>query len=224
MQPIALEARSADSTEPFVFDYREIRKDGIAHSRTGQFSVLAIDVVKFTALGNNDSFRDCVHELEYTIRTVMHPVKWDERKTRNGAILNPTGDGYIVAFDTHIPDEDVLQYARAISKRLAGKSIFVRMGLSKGSCFIYRDLNSKLNLCGWGIIDAARAMSYGGSEHILCTYEFAHDYQGRHQTNEFHQIGKVTIKERELILLNYYRDGEFGNPTTPVISANSPIA
>lgn len=202
-----------------MFDYRKIRKDGIGHGMTGVYTVVAFDIVKFTSLGTNDAFRDCVHELEYVMRTVLDPVKWDERQTRNGAILNPTGDGYIIGFDTVIKDEDILEYTTEISNRLAKNSIFVRTGISKGSCFVYRDLNSKLNLCGWGIIDAARAMSYGQKQHILCTYDFAHDYLGRHHTTDFHEIGKVTVKSRELILYNYFKTGEFGNETTPSITS-----
>ena len=43
-----------------VFDYSKIKKVGIAHSVEGSYTVMAIDVVKFTSLGDNDSFRDAV--------------------------------------------------------------------------------------------------------------------------------------------------------------------
>ena len=152
-----------------------------------------------------------MHELEYQIGIVLKRVKWDERRIRNGAILNPSGDGYFIGFDNFISDDDVLGFASELSSRLDAKGVPIRVGINKGPCFVYLDLNSKLNLCGWGIIDAERVMSCGDKNHILCTYEFAHEQQNRHSNPNLTHVGTADVKGRQLIVYNYAYTDQFGN-------------
>jgi hypothetical protein len=114
-----------------------------------------------------------------------------------------------------VPDEDILNYAVEISKRLSIARLGVRVGVNKGTCIVYRDLNAKLNLCGWGIIEAQRVMSLGSRDHILCTESFAKDYINRHTTKDLVCIGRHTVKKREIVVYNYFQEGMFGNPALP---------
>ncbi|HTQ12530.1 MAG TPA: hypothetical protein VMH86_01540 [Rhizomicrobium sp.] len=201
-----------------AFKYKKVKK-GLAHAKEGQFTILAIDIVSFTALGNNKSFKHAVHELESAIDFVLDPVTWDEDMGENDAVLSPTGDGYFVGFqEDRVSDKDVLQYAGEISNRLKDRSFPVRMGINKGYCFVYRDLNDKLNLCGWGIIEAERVMSCGGKNHILCTEPFVKSYIDRQPTAKslFEDIGPYLAKGgRKLSVFNYYKNGEYGNSLKP---------
>jgi hypothetical protein len=92
-----------------------------------------------------------------------------EVPANNDAILNPTGDGYFVGFNDTITDMDIMSFVETLSTRLNQQNLAVRICINKGLCTLYRDLNDKLNLCGWGIIDTQRVMSLGGRNHILCT-------------------------------------------------------
>jgi len=196
--------------------YRAIKKDGVVHGREGYFTVMAIDVVEFTTLGDDEAFRDAVNKLEYTVANVLRKVRWDERKGVNGAILNFTGDGYFIGFDSSIvSDEDILKYAADISRRMGTDGLAVRIGINKGSCTVYRDLNAKLNMSGWGIIEAQRIMSLGDRNHILCTEAFAKDYINRHKTPNLNRVGSRSAKARELIVYNYYDTNVFGNKADP---------
>src|SRR5690349_21955178 len=128
---------------------------------------MGIDVVQFTALGDNASFRDAIHKLDYTVDSVLKSVKWDERHTNNGAVVNFTGDGYLIGFNDFIHDEQILEFAKQCSIRLKDEGLSSSIGINKGYCMVYKDLNLRLNLGGWGIIDAQRVMSLGDKNLIL---------------------------------------------------------
>jgi class 3 adenylate cyclase len=199
------------------FDYKKTPK-GLAHAKEAQFTIVAIDIVSFTALGNNKAFQQAARELENTIDGVLGPVTWDLKSRVNDAVLNPTGDGYFLGFlEERITDGEVLKYATLISNSLKERKLPVRMGINKGYCFVYRDLNDKLNMCGWGIIDAERVMSFGKKNHILCTREFVKAYVDRHPDTKslFHEIGSLTSKGRKIDVFNYYKNHTYGSGKRP---------
>ena len=184
---------------------------------SGDFTVMFVDIVKFTELGDNEAFRRVVRELQNAISDVFERLEWDVggSVTQNEAVMMPTGDGYGIGFEPRRVDSlDVLRYAAELSNRLRDSGAPIRMGINSGPCFVHKDVNSKLNLCGWGIIEAERAMACGDKNHILCTANFATPIIQAKREPQLHDIGKHKVKGIELKLYSYYAD-EFGNSTTP---------
>jgi hypothetical protein len=199
------------------FRYKRFKKNpGKFHDVTA--TVMFIDIVGFTKRGDNEALRDVIRKLQDSIIDVFANVRWDELSGSNGAVMLPTGDGYGIGFDPSIvQDVDVLQLAAKLSTKLSASGTPIRMGINKGHCWVHRDLNDKLNLAGWGIIDAQRAMSCGGKDHILCTEQFAKPYLEVSKDANLHLIGDFTPKARSLRLYNYYSK-RFGNSRNPVKS------
>ena len=79
----------------------------------------------------------------------------------------------------------------------------MRIGVNKGPCYVHKDINTRLNLTGWGIIDAARAMSCGDKNHILCARAFAEPFGQAKAEPGLHSLGTYEVKGRTLDLLNY---------------------
>lgn len=180
-------------------------------------TVMFVDVVGFTTYGDNDDLRNAVRRLQDIIGDVFHRLHWDEEQGPNEAIMIPTGDGYGIGFDpARVPDEEILRHAATLSTKLSEAHLGIRMGINKGPCWVHQDLNAQLNLAGWGIIDAARAMACGSKNHILCTEQFAAPYLQSKSDRDLHPLGVHSFKGRELTLYNYYSEEKgFGNPETP---------
>lgn len=196
------------------FSYDKLEKPGVFIP--GTFTVLFIDIVKFTKYGDNQAFKNAVRTLQNAIIDVFQPLEWDVAGpvTKNDAIMLPTGDGYGVAFETTVSDADILRYTADISKTLKEGGAPVRAGISKGPCLVYKDVNTRMNLTGWGIIDAERAMSCGTKNHILCTENFAKPFIESRSDRNLHKLGKYFLKGRALTLYNYFGK-KFGNSSPP---------
>jgi hypothetical protein len=204
------------------FNYDKLERAG--KFLAGTFSVIFVDIVRFTAFGDNKALRKGVRALQNAVVDVFENLKWDEiLAVDNDAVMLPTGDGYGIAFESWISDIEVLRYAVELSDTLRSEGYPIRMGINKGTCFVYKDLNEHLNLVGWGIIDAERAMSCGGRSHILCTGEFAKQALDMKADPNFHDIGTFVVKDRKLHLFNYYSDA-FGNPEQPKAKRATPKA
>ena len=204
-----------EMTNKSKFSYDELEKPN--KFLRGDFTVMFVDVVKFTKFGDNDAFRRVVRELQNAIIDVFEKLEWDlpGKVTQNDAVMIPTGDGYGIGFEPdRVLGEEVLRYATEFSNRLRDSHASVRMGINSGPCFVHKDVNTKLNLCGWGVIEAERAMSCGNANHILCTASFAKPIIQAKAEPQLHPIGKRTAKGSELELYNFYSD-DFGNKTTP---------
>jgi hypothetical protein len=67
------------------FDYRTIKKDGIGNGQESYCTVIALDVVEFTKLGDGEAFSHAVHELEYILATVLRKISG----TREGKTMAP---------------------------------------------------------------------------------------------------------------------------------------
>jgi len=173
-----------------------------------------IDIVRFTRYGDNAALKEAVRALENTISDVLESLEWDIEDQDNDAVMLPTGDGYGIGFAADIPDGHVLSYAAEISNKLKERGFPVRIGINTGPCFVYKDLNGRLNLTGWGIVDAERSMSCGEKDHIICTAAFAEPYNLSKSDRSIHDIGVYKIKGRSLHLYNYYSE-EFGNNAAP---------
>jgi hypothetical protein len=195
------------------FNYFKLGTPGRFLPRT--ITVLFIDIVRFTRYGDNAALKEAVRSLEATISDVLESLEWDIEDDDNDAVMLPTGDGYGIGFAAEIHDSHVLSYAAEISNKLKERGFPVRIGINKGPCFVYKDLNGRLNLTGWGIVDAERAMSCGDKNHVLCTGAFAEPYNLSKSDRGIHDIGNYKIKGRTLHLYNYYQDGDFGNSSPP---------
>lgn len=196
------------------FNYDNLERGGRFTSAT--FSIIFIDIVRFTSFGDNSALREAVRALRDCIVDVLEKLHWDEPAgTDNDCIMLPTGDGYGIAFETWISDVEILRYAVDLSTRLKQKGYPIRLGISKGPCFVYKVLNDHLNLVGWGIVDAERAMSAGTRNHILCTYEFARPCLDMKSDPDLYDIGEFEVKERKVHLYSYYSEGKFGNKEMP---------
>jgi len=198
------------------FNYEKIQRQGAFIP--GVFSVMFLDIVRFTKFGDNQALKHAVRDLQNAIQDIFETVDWDRTSELepNGAIMMPTGDGYGIGFEPSIvKDKDILGYALELSKRMKAESCPVRIGVSKGSCYIHQDLNDSMNLCGWGVIDAERTMSFGDKNHILCNGSFAKDLKDHDDDLDLHLIGKYSAKHgRKIDLYNYYSN-DFGNKKTP---------
>jgi hypothetical protein len=194
------------------FNYFKLGTPGRFLPRT--ITVMFIDIVRFTRYGDNGALKEAVRTLEATISDVLESLEWDIEDEDNDAVMLPTGDGYGIGFAADIHDGHVLSYAADISNKLKERSFPVRIGINKGPCFVYKDLNGRLNLTGWGIVDAERSMSCGDKNHIICTAAFAEPYHLSRADRSLHDIGSYKIKGRALHLFNYYQDN-FGNSAAP---------
>lgn len=200
-----------------LFDYEHVEKPGQFYS-VGRISVMFIDIVGVTKSSDNQGMRTAVRDLQNSLIDILAKVKWDTEGTNNGAVLMPTGDGYAIGFEpTLVFDEQILKYAADISQEMKKKSFPLRIGISNGPCFTHLDLNARLNLCGWGIVEAERTMSVGGRNYILCEKSFAKSVLDDQGENHLHYIGKSKGKHgRELEIYNYY-SSKFGNRKKPLI-------
>ena len=198
------------------FDYERLDRTG--KFIPGAFSVMFIDIVRFTKYGDNQALRDAVRVLHNAINDILIKVEWDResRVNPNGAIMMPTGDGYGIGFEPSlVSDREVLNYAVEVSNKMKGENRPIRIGISKGSCYIHQDLNNTMNLCGWGVIDAERTMSFGGRNHILCEKSFAKLLLDHQEDPNLHAIGEYRAKHgRALDIYNYYSKN-FGDKQKP---------
>jgi class 3 adenylate cyclase len=194
------------------FNYETLERAG--RFRSGTFSVIFTDIVQFTQFGDNRKLRKGVRSLQNAIVDIFEELHWDEPGRDNEVVMLPTGDGYGIAFDSGISDVDILTYAVELSNTLKEEGYPIRVGINKGPCFVYKDLNDHLNLVGWGIIDAERAMSCGEKNHILCTKDFAKQCLDQKGDPGLHDVGEYIAKERKLHLFNYHSDG-FGCEASP---------
>lgn len=200
-----------------IFDYNndKIKTPG-QFLECGDIAVVFIDIVGVTK-NDNEKMRNAVRGLQNHLSDVLIKVKWDTEGPENGAILIPTGDGYGIGFEnSFVNDEDALEYVKQISIRMKEEGFPVRIGINKGPCFYHLDLNKRLNLCGWGIVDAERTMSLGDKNHILCEASFAKGIKDRKTNPAMHKLKIYKAKHgRELTIYNYYSK-DFGNSNKPL--------
>ncbi len=94
----------------------------------------------------------------------------------------------------------------------------VKLGINKGANYVVMDMASRVNLIGWGINYAARALQFAQAGQIICTGYIAKPLIEEHG-NIFTEavmmdLGEQSVKNVKLHLFNYYKEGEFGAPLT----------
>lgn len=180
------------------------------------------DLVGFTKIDFNDGLVQAVKSMQTAMEVVLTPYfHWGELNRReeesynNDILLRSTGDGYVVAFSQGKNDSDALRYLTELHKKIK-KQHPVNLGINKGSNYIIGDVNQRVNIIGWGINWAARALQYAEKNQIICTSYFADSLiQGDGSMKKvLVEIGERQIKSTKIKLYNYYKNNEFGAPLT----------
>ena len=180
------------------------------------------DLVGFTDLASNRDLVQAVSMLENELKFNLNPVFfWDERyrtgdeKSTNDILLRSTGDGYIVVFSQHIEGRAALKHLTEIHARVQKKHS-VRLGINIGANYVVADVNERVNIVGWGINLAARALGFAEAGQIICTDHFAKPLieADKELADTMKTIGERTVKNTKLSLHNYYKSDEFGAALT----------
>ena len=178
------------------------------------------DLVGFSSHRSNDDLVAAVAYMDSRIKLGLGSTYvWAERQRggweadRNEVLLRSTGDGYAIAFSQDEPSFDALQTLLKIYKGISSK-YKVNLGINRGQNYVVTDVNDLVNIIGWGINYAARALQFAKNGQIICTEHFS---KGLLKTEgieisdkEMVSIGKKQIKEANIELYNYYRQGKFG--------------
>ena len=90
------------------------------------------------------------------------------------------------------------------------------MGINRGQNYVVSDVNGLVNIIGWGINYAARALQFAKNGQIICTEHFSKGLLKAHgneiSDKEMVSIGTRQIKEAKIELYNYYKKSKFGAP------------
>lgn len=178
------------------------------------------DLVGFSTHDSNRDLVSAVRAMETDIELALGDTYYWAEKEREGlesplneVLLRSTGDGYVVAFSQRDDDWDVLEILVGIYKRIS-KNHKVNLGINKGQNYVLMDLNKFVNIIGWGINYAARALQFAKGGQIICTEYIAKPILKTHgdkvSDKEMVSLGKHVVKEAEIELFNYYKRGEFG--------------
>lgn len=138
------------------------------------------DLVGFTRLDSNRDLVQAVGSMETSIRLFLSEEFWWGETSKssgnelavNDILVRSTGDGYVLIFSENFPSEDALTCLRDIHTDIARRHE-VRLGINRGDNYVLKDLNERMNIIGWGINLAARALSRAEPDQIICTGHFA---------------------------------------------------
>lgn len=180
------------------------------------------DLVGFTDLASNRDLVNAVRMIEAELNMKLsEEYYWGDRtrggteKDTNNVLLRSTGDGYIVTFSESLSDLKALRYLVDIHNRIRTKH-HLRLGINKGQNYILSDLNEFVNIIGWGINAAARALKFAKENQIICTSHFAEPLlespDDQVNRDNMLDLGVQRVKNMDLHLYNYYSEGEFGAP------------
>ena len=176
------------------------------------------DFVDYTGLDSNRDLVEAVSMLENELKMELsEKFYWDDRtvggreKETNNVLLRSTGDGYIVAFSENIAILKALQHLTAIHKRVHPQHA-VRLGTNFGENIVVRDANERVNILGWGINLAARALGFAESGQIICTSHLARPLLQTDASlaDSLKKIGNRTVKMTSIELYNYFKRDDFG--------------
>ena len=199
---------------------------GVPRRQISRTQVVAIfDLVGFTDLESNKELLHAVKRMETQIELVLdhEPYYWGDLDTRgyekpaNTLLLRSTGDGYVIAFSQKIVDDElqILELLSDVHKEIRNHAD-LRLGINQGSVYVVKDLNERVNIVGWGINLAARALQFAEPNQIICTQYFAGPLINSHGhlAKTMGDIGVQTVKKTDVHLFNYYKRTEFGAPLT----------
>jgi len=203
----------------------EIGDFGLTSKPISRTQVVAVyDLVGFTQLLSNVDLVTAISLMETQIKLTLSPLYyWDERtrggveKSINNILIRSTGDGFFIAFSHNIDDHEALNALTSLYTGIR-RHHPVKLGINKGENYVIQDINERVNIIGWGINLAARALHFASENQIICTSYFAKPLldQDGDQINEdiMKDMGVYAVKDTELHLYNYYNKGKFGAPIT----------
>lgn len=181
------------------------------------------DLVGFSSLNSNRELVSTVKIMETQIELVLSPrFTWgattiEGEEPENDIWLSSTGDGYIVAFSQGMNDFEALKILTEIHSAIRKRN-GVKLGINRGENYLINDLNDRVNLVGWGINLAARALDFAQTNQIICTEYFSkplfNTYGDKINGEIMIDVGIQTIKTSKLRLYNYYSNGKFGASLT----------
>ena len=143
--------------------------------------------------------------------------------TKNGKLIQSTGDGVLIAFLNGI--DEPLKLAMEVHEKIRRYNqnaneydkIGIRIGCNIGNVFAIKDFEGTLSMWGPGSIIAKRVMDLGESDHILISSEMADSI--KEITNDYdkfiHPVQDFTIKHQEKVLLYSVYGENFGNSKLP---------
>lgn len=145
------------------------------------------------------------------------------KKDPNSTVILPTGDGMAIGFGDSLekPINLAIELHKFLNKynelRNGLERLLIRIGIDTGPVYVVKDLNSKDNVWGPGIILTRRVMDLAGDMNIFASAKIAED--AIKLSSEYkeivHPIGDYHIKHgEELQIYNIYGDG-FGNKIAP---------
>ena len=177
------------------------------------------DLVGFSALDSNKDLVSAVRAMETSIELSLGDEYYWAEKDREGVesplneiLLRSTGDGYVVAFSQQDDDLEALNMLVAIYKHIS-KNHPVNLGINKGDVYVLMELNNFVNIIGWGINYAARALQFAKRGQIICTEFLAKPLlktHGEQLKKNMVSLGMHTVKEAKMELFNYYKNRDFG--------------
>ncbi len=197
----------------FGFNRKAVRRDQV---------VGIFDLVGFSKVESNKDLVSAVRAMETGIELALgDDYWWADRDTEgfeaahNEVLLRSTGDGYVVAFSKQDEDLDALEMLVEIYKQIT-KNNKVNLGINKGDNYVLMDMNNFVNIIGWGINYAARALQFARNGQIICTEFIAKPILKTHgdkvSNQEMVSLGRHTVKEAQMELFNYYKKQDFGVP------------
>lgn len=178
------------------------------------------DLVGFTDLASNKDLNHAVQTMESELTYVLNEeYNWDERtrggveKVTNHILLRSTGDGYVVAFSQSIGVLTALQHLADVHNGIR-EHCAVRLGVNYGDNWIVEDLNERVNVIGWGINLAARALQFAESNQIIVTQYVAGPLiEGdKAMVAVLKDLGMKKVKRTLVHLFNYHKRSMFGAP------------
>ena len=182
------------------------------------------DLVGFSTHDSNKDLVSAVRTMETRIELAIgDEYYWAERERSADALESPlneillrsTGDGYVVAFSEQDKDLDALEMLVEMYKQIT-KNHKVNLGINKGDNYVLMEMNNFVDIIGWGINYAARALQFAKNGQIICTEFIAKPILKTHgdkvSNQEMVSLGRHTVKEAQMELFNYYKKQDFGVP------------
>lgn len=216
---------TADSD--FKGDFGWVRKAMTKDQVVGIF-----DLVGFTTHKSNKELVTAVRAMETAIELTLGDVYyWAEKEPSheglesplNEILLRSTGDGYVVAFSQDEDDFEAFKMLISMHSEMSKKHK-VNLGINKGQNYVLMEMNNFVNIIGWSINYAARALQFAENGQIICTNYIADPIMNTHgdviKKNVMSKIGKRKIKNTKIELFNYYKKGEFGAQLTKKQKSN----
>ena len=133
------------------------------------------DLVGFSTHDSNKDLVAAVRAMETGIELAFGDTYWWGERERsdealesslNEILLRSTGDGYVVAFSQQEDDLVALNFLVEIYKQIK-KNHKVNLGINKGQNYVLMEINNFVNIIGWGINFAARALQFAENGQII---------------------------------------------------------